>query len=721
MLELLSPSGNKESFISAINAGANAVYLGLKDFSARKNAENFDEQNLKFISSYAKLFGVKVYVALNTLIKDGEIDNFFAAIERALSCGADAIIMQDAFLGKTVKSVFPKITLHLSTQAGICNEYGAEFAKNNGFDRVILSRETKAEDIKKISSIIETECFIQGALCSSFSGHCYFSSFVGQNSGNRGLCKQPCRKECSYYLGDKKLTGKYSLSLADLSLGEDINKLIDLGVTSFKIEGRMRRPEYVYAATKYYRNILDGILEKEDKREEIKAAFSDLKRSFNRNNYTKGLTFCQDEKFISDKVQGHIGEYIGKVTEKKGDIYKTDIVNASEKDGFKILRKGYEVGSAVFCSKTNFVYLKSTSDINVGDEVYITTDSKLNEKIRSEKRLYQVNLDIKAVENKPLKIAVETEKEKFIKNYDIVSPAKTSPLSVEDIKGVFNEVDKYPYSVKTNVETKNAFIPKSLLKSIRREIYDKIFNGDKEIKVEKNSLNFPKIKDINDIKNVSIYNTFSAPFMKEELNVLFPDDYNDLSYFSDNIDKNFYLYLPPYLSGKDILIIEKALPFFKGVYVDSYSSYYFAVSKNLPHIIGAELNVFNRFDLSFILNNSSPDCVVCSSELSSSEIKSISDKLTAFSDGFIPLMHLIYCPFKKTCDNCKYRSGVYLSDAEGRKFPVKRYKISECRFVIYNPYILKTDRKAATLKNYSLGVDINALPKTNGNYKKGVN
>ena len=192
MVEILAPVGNLNNLISAINAGADAVYLGLKDFSARKSADNFDFEELKYAVAYAKTFNVKVYLTVNTLVKESELNDFLSAINTAYSCGVDAFILQDIFLGKFIKDIMPNAVLHLSTQAGVCNVFGAKLAKRYGFSRVILARETKLNDIEEICKIIETEVFIQGALCTSLSGHCYFSSFIGGNSGNRGYCKQPC-------------------------------------------------------------------------------------------------------------------------------------------------------------------------------------------------------------------------------------------------------------------------------------------------------------------------------------------------------------------------------------------------------------------------------------------------------------------------------------------------------------------------------------------------
>ena len=305
MSEILAPAGSENSAFAAINAGADAIYLGLDRFSARSSAENFCMENFKKILAYAHALGVKVYAALNTVVKNSELENFLDTCAEVWNAGADALIIQDVFLGKYIKARFPQVKLHLSTQAGTCNALGALLAKEYGFDRVILARETLLKDVVEISKIIETEAFVQGALCTCFSGQCYMSSFAGGNSGNRGRCKQPCRK---VYSVDRRGFEEpaYRLSLSDLCVGENIKELAEAGVTSFKIEGRMRRPEYVAAAVGYYKD---------------KVSLSSLKRTYNRGNYTKGLAFGQNKSFISSAVQGHIGEFAGIIKVKIPNIY----------------------------------------------------------------------------------------------------------------------------------------------------------------------------------------------------------------------------------------------------------------------------------------------------------------------------------------------------------------------------------------------------------------
>ena len=274
MLEILAPCGSAESLDAALNTGADAVYLGMKTFSARKNASNFTFEELSEAVEKSHKQGVKVYIALNTLFFDDETDKLKETIHQADESGADAVIVQDLGTAQLIKHIAPRLRLHASTQMTVTSASGALFAKQNGFNRVVLPRELSYEEIADITSKvdIETEVFVHGALCVCLSGQCLLSAAIGGRSGNRGLCAQPCRLD--YTCGDRQNV----LSLKDLSLIDDLQKLETVGVTSAKIEGRMKRPEYVAAAVSQCRAALNG-----------ESADTGLLRSvFSRNGFTKG-------------------------------------------------------------------------------------------------------------------------------------------------------------------------------------------------------------------------------------------------------------------------------------------------------------------------------------------------------------------------------------------------------------------------------------------------
>ena len=252
MLEILAPCGSAESLDAALNTGVDAVYLGMKTFSARKNASNFSFEELCAAVEKSHMQGVKVYIALNTLFFDDDTEELKKAIRQADKSGADAVIVQDLGTAQLVKQIAPRLKLHASTQMTVNSVSGAVFAKQNGFSRVVLPRELSYEEIINITSNvdIETEVFVHGALCVCLSGQCLLSAVIGGRSGNRGLCAQPCRLD--YICGNRQNV----LSLKDLSLIDELKKLETAGVTSAKIEGRMKRPEYVAAAVSQCRAAL---------------------------------------------------------------------------------------------------------------------------------------------------------------------------------------------------------------------------------------------------------------------------------------------------------------------------------------------------------------------------------------------------------------------------------------------------------------------------------
>lgn len=253
--ELLSPAGSRQALEAAVRSGADAVYLGLDRFNARQGAANFDPAAFREAVAYCRQRGVAVHVTLNTLAGDGELADLLDCVALVCEAGADAVIVQDVGLARLIREAAPELALHASTQLSIHSAAGLPLLKEMGFSRVVLAREMSREEIARATEVaaelgMETEVFVHGALCMCLSGQCYMSGVIGQRSGNRGLCAQPCRLAFA--------DGGYPLSLKDLSLLEHLGELAKLGVASLKIEGRSKRPEYVAAATAAFRCRLDG-------------------------------------------------------------------------------------------------------------------------------------------------------------------------------------------------------------------------------------------------------------------------------------------------------------------------------------------------------------------------------------------------------------------------------------------------------------------------------
>ncbi len=273
--ELLAPAGSFECLVAAVNAGADAVYVGGKRFGARAYAKNFDIAELSRAVKYCHLHGVKLYVTLNTLIYDREMADAVEYAKELYKIGVDALIIADIGALRAIRRCVPKLALHASTQMSLHSTEGVNAAGRLGCERAVVARELPLSNIKKIieNTDIEIEVFLHGALCVCHSGQCLFSSMVGGRSGNRGECAQPCRLPYN---------GKYPLSLRDLSLSEHIRGLIDSGVSSLKIEGRMKSPSYVYTVTSIYRRLLD------ENRNSNSSEREELKRIFSRDGFTDG-------------------------------------------------------------------------------------------------------------------------------------------------------------------------------------------------------------------------------------------------------------------------------------------------------------------------------------------------------------------------------------------------------------------------------------------------
>ena len=348
-IEILAPAGSMESLYAAINKGADAVYLGGNKFSARAYASNFDNENMKKAIDYAHSYGVKIYVTLNTILKENEIDEAVRYVGYLYEIGADALIIQDLGLFKRIKEEYNDLEIHASTQMTIHNGEAAIYFKEKGFHRVVLSREMSLDEIKHISKelMIETEMFVHGAICISYSGQCLMSSIIGGRSGNRGRCAQPCRMEYTLQ-GEKSGEQRgYLLSPKDMCTIEDVKDIIDTGTFSLKIEGRMKRPEYVAGVVDNYRKAVDKvILKKKYNEQEGKGQLLQL---FNRSGFTNAYLKSNTGKdMMSFNSPKNTGVPLGQV-EKNGEIkLKADIALG---DGIRHADKGFTVSKILINGK----------------------------------------------------------------------------------------------------------------------------------------------------------------------------------------------------------------------------------------------------------------------------------------------------------------------------------------------------------------------------------
>ncbi|MBQ3841145.1 MAG: U32 family peptidase [Ruminiclostridium sp.] len=344
MIEILAPCGGEDSLPAALNSGADAVYLGVTSFSARRNAKNFTYDALAAAVRECHISGVKVYVTLNTLVFDDELTGLAAAASGIEKAGADGVIVQDLGAAQIIREAAPSLRLHASTQMTVNSASGAEFARRHGFSRVVLAREMSLDEIERVTRNvdIETEVFVHGALCVCVSGQCLMSAMYGGRSGNRGLCAQPCRLDFTY--GDRHSV----LSLKDLSVIEHLKELDEIGVTSAKIEGRMKRPEYVAAAVTACRAVLDG---RKPDMETLRAVFS--RSGFTQSYFDGSLRDMQGTRTKEDveAMSGALAE-LKKLYDKPYKRHRFDVRVT--------VKAGEPVTARVVCGKHEIVCITET-------------------------------------------------------------------------------------------------------------------------------------------------------------------------------------------------------------------------------------------------------------------------------------------------------------------------------------------------------------------------
>ena len=414
--ELLAPVGSRESLIAAVDNGADAVYFGGTLFSARQYASNFDREELLWAIDYVHARGVRAYVTVNTLIKDAELDEAADYLQFLCNAGADAVIVQDIGILKLLRGHIPNLPVHASTQMTIHNTEGVKFLQEMGVKRVVLAREMSLDEIKRIKSetCIEIETFIHGALCFSYSGQCLLSSMIGGRSGNRGYCAQPCRKK--YRAGDVE---GYLLSPKDLNMSEHIPALVEAGIDSFKIEGRMKRPEYVAGIVRVYRRLIDRYIQAPSRFRVTDEEKHTLLQLFNRG-FTNGYFFGNPgSELMSRKYPHNRGTRIGTVVDHETRIGMVSItLTAPLRTGDGIGFGGRDTGVTVkgmFIGKKmvntadqgSTVKVPLDDEVETGEPVFKTYDSLLMASLEiKNNRKIPVKMSFKAHVNEPVELRI---------------------------------------------------------------------------------------------------------------------------------------------------------------------------------------------------------------------------------------------------------------------------------------------------------------------------
>ena len=704
-VEILAPVGDKEMLMTAIANHADAVYLGLENFNARAKAENFNSDNIRETIKTCHLFGIKVYITVNTLVSNSEMDFVVGMIEKAYKAKADAFIIQDLGLAYVLKKTFPNIEMHASTQMGVCNERGAKVLEELGFKRVVVARETTLEDIRRIkeNTSLEIEAFIQGALCVCYSGSCYISSLLKNKSGNRGQCLQLCRLPYKLVKNGQIKKQGYLLSPRDISFISRLKDMIDAGVTSLKIEGRLRRPAYLAQSLISVRNILEN-------KSNVDTEDYNLKKVFSRGDYNKGVYFNSKVSggIINSEINNHLGVEIGKVINVKPfkDIYKITINSKHDitvGDGLKFIDKSGQSSMGVGSVNKNgdFYEVYGKTNPKVASIVYLTVDYKNEQKLLENKNILVVDVEIEANHGEPIRVNLECNGLKITHTGEILEKAQKQAISHQDFINCFKKTGSDFIEVENiKVITSGVFIAKSQLNKERRIAFEKLIDAIIENFENKNIKNFKKIpqnKSINIHNNTNFnYYIVDNAIKLETLNdlnsriIYAPLNYtfDDINKVSDMVLKKYnskvILYLPVVANFRDLNLIESLLEKIKNKIDIAAGSHYGLYYTRQGYNVVAMMNNNIANDYSVLaLKSLGVENFVSSIE------KNLFKKLLYAHEyiGNPALMTLVMCPFIEhtgsSCENCKYDKSYNLVMQDGTDMKIRRTKINDCYFELY--------------------------------------
>ncbi len=703
-MELLSPCGNFETFIAVVNSGADAVYLAGSKYGARAYAENFTDDEIIEAIKYAHLLSVKVYLTVNTLIKEKEWDDVISYIKPFYEAGLDACIVQDIGLIYELNRSFPNMECHVSTQSFVTSKYSAKFFKDLGVTRIVLARELTLPEVKAIKEEcskynIEIEAFIHGAMCYSYSGQCLFSSCLGGRSGNRGRCAGPCRLEYEGTSAEGHNKAGYLLSMKDQCALEILPKLIEAGVDSFKIEGRMKRPEYAAFVTSMYRKYIDL----------YKKAPNDYK-----------------------------------VSKEDLSLLKSFYMRSEIGTGYYLIRNGKEMISIL-----NPAYSKTSEDL---------IESVKNDLLTKRKTL-PVSFYINATVGEPFSATASINDIYVYSETNIVSESINRPVSLEDIHKHFTKLGDTVFSpehCEINL-SKNAFISVGEIKNLRRKAINEleseiILKYNKEIKkasfegslISNKSKKLLKHNTIIEIITLEQLNECAKYYDRAYIAIDFGLFVNNFEYICNlSLSADLILNLPFVVRNDDVDMLKEYIEKSNfDILVNNIEELYILNEyySDKTIILGPSVYQWNKHSVELL--SSLYDGFVYPYELSKYEINDLGNEgfLTVY--GKVPLMQSANC-IQKTISQCLKNKGerfVYIKDRKNYNMPVSR-NCYNCSNTIYNavPTFLHdevmnakiinkvisfTDENAIETKNilYCFMGDSNKCPNnfTKGYWKRGV-
>ncbi|MBR5228288.1 MAG: U32 family peptidase [Firmicutes bacterium] len=685
MTELLAPAGSIEALKAAVSNGCDAVYLGMKKFGARAYSNNFDLETLREAVEYAHLRGVKIFVTMNTIVFEDEMEDMKAQLHMLNDIGVDAVIVQDLAVFRYAADNFEDMEVHCSTQMGIDDLEGTLLCKEMGAERVVLSREVAIEKIKEIKkeAQLPIEIFVHGALCVSYSGNCLMSGLTGYRSGNRGRCVGSCRK--AYELIDtetgKSLGKSCILSTKDLNTIDYIEEL--KAVDSLKIEGRMKEPVYVANVVSKYRKALDGQLTAEDN--------EDLKKTFNRT-YTKGYIFHEDPKDITNiQKSNNFGFEIGKITGQYKGMYEitldkvliqNDIIRIDHngEDISLSVAKLYDKAGNLINKSYDVCYIKIKENLSVGDIVYKTKDLVYHKELETilEKEFIRHNLDIKVYAYPGSKLVIDAEGlgcHYFYESEEILGEAINNPTDRDTVIKQFARLNDTVFTLNdVEFDEYNAFIPAKLLNSARREIVQGLYDAKLASKARR--VKEPQPKEKISFAPQTPYITATVT-TQEQYDACIRSGITNV-YFENIVRRNQIEY--------DEREGELLLGGYGGVYHYRNTN---------PFVTDYSLNVVNAASC-YELYKLGAKRVTLSYEINKKQLKDLIDTYYAENEGYpalemivygrAPLLFTKYCPLKKMglCGRCM--SKIYEIRDESGSFPVLTH--DDCTTTLLNGKVL---------------------------------
>lgn len=688
-MELLAPVGDFDSLKMAIYHGANAVYLGVNKFNARNNIAGFDLTDLDRVVRFAHIYGVKVYLAVNILFRDAELEQALDLIKQANNIGIDAFIVQDVGLAYLIKKHYNFVEIHASTQMAVHNLEGVRMLEKLGFSRVVLARETSLAEIERIHkhSNIQIEFFVQGALCVSFSGNCYICSHLVGKSGNRGVCQQFCRLPYSFESGNVRKSG-FLLSAKDICMLDNLEDLAKAGVYSLKIEGRARRPFYVAQACDIYRQKLDcGKCSQQQ--------VNQLRIAFNRDFIP---AYFNDNGNIISKIQGNNGLFVGTITKvnfgkKFNEVFVKSNYKLSGKMGLKFCLNGVEklsVGAYNIQQVGGLYKFTTTAKLQAGWDVHIIQDGNLEASMLGSVKKIPVSVEMEAIPELPITAKAELDGISVEVKGEVCERAKTINTQTEQVLKQMSRHEIFEIS-NFKCELNNCYILNSAINKLRNELYEKLIEKILE-KYKKNKLNTVKIKQNANFKpkafNYQIVQDEDLPVKKAgKDNILIYDyavfDRAKVSMFDEDCKRlgvKGYLDIPPFATSRDIELIKQVLADSSlGIVANNLYAFTF----DCDMVVGQFANVYNSYSVKALreLHNFNNAFV---EELTLEQIKKFNVDVGINKRENV-YMTLLHCPFKQNvggdCGKCKYGDATYTMNS-GHKFKVYRKKTSSCVFML---------------------------------------